>query len=188
MSAEKTEKPIGVALLFALSGACSASLMNPFSPGEEGSHILLVPLPFAFLSIFLFHPTKPAGLLGLPLNVLAWLIAYFTVGFVTGNTGDPLIGMCVGGAAGGLSVTLCAATGQRRLLSSKYLISAAGIGAVSALSFVFSARGEDTRLLLGRRCAFAIWQAAVGTYLYVVCARLKKDVPPEDSSTGTEGR
>jgi hypothetical protein len=174
MSSERLLKPAGVALLFALSGACSASLMNPWSsPAEEGNYLLLVPLPFAFLSFFLFHPTKPAGLLGFPLNVLAWLIAYLTVGFVMGNTGDPLIGVCVGGAIGGLSVTLCAATGQRRLLSSKYLISATAIGAVLALSFVFSARGEDTRLLLGRRCAFAIWQAAVGTYLYVVCTQLK---------------
>lgn len=185
MPVERLLKPAAVALAFALSGAWSASLMNPFSPAEVKGGIFLLPLPFAFLSFLLPRPAKPARLLGLALAVPVWLVAYLTTLFVTGLIGNLIVGMCVGGAVGGLGVTLCAAAGRPRLLSPKHAISAAAIGAVAALSFVFSGRGESTHLLLGRRCAFAIWQAAVGTYLYTVCSRIKRD-DPNSLSQGIE--
>jgi hypothetical protein len=179
-------KPTGVALLFALCGALSASLTDPYLPTKGPS--LGESLPFAFLLFVVLLTPKTAGILAIPLSVAAWLAAYLVAVLAMTSGLGPFISVCVGGAAGGLGVTLCAATGQHRLLSSEYLILAAAIGGASALPFGFWLRSfvvhtRDPLQPLRLRYAFAIWQAAVGTYLYVVCAQLKKSIPPEDSGT-----
>ena len=166
--------------------------MDAYTPTEGKGVILGVPLPFAFLSFVLFLTPKARGLWALPLSIPAWLVAWFSTLFVMVHVvAVPFVAMWVGGLVGGLGVTLSAGIVYHRLLSSRYLIRAAMIGGVSALPFGFwlilLSGGESVPLQsLRLRCAFAIWQAAVGTYLYVVCTRLKKGAPPEDSSTTTE--
>jgi hypothetical protein len=174
----------GVALLFAICGALSSFCMNAHSP-DEGS-LLAVPLPFAVLLFFLLLAPKAAWLLTVPLNVGTWLVAYWITIFMMVNICGPLLSMFIGGLAGSLGVTLCTAMGYPLLLrSTKYLTSAAAIGGVCALPFGFwwlsRSTGEYNLLTsIYFRCAFAIWQAAVGTYLYVVCRELRKS-PPDDS-------
>ncbi len=187
MPIERLLKAAGVALLFALCGAWSSSFMD-----AEGNGTLTVAIPFAFLMLGLLRGRVAARLLTLPLVAFVWFIAY--VGAMLASRDHTFLAMSVGGAIGGLGVTLCAAIGRRRLLSPKYLIAAAAIGGVSALPFGFWLRVSDRRAWGGPdpaqplrlRLSFAIWQAAVGTYLYMVCTQLKKDNPPEDSSARME--
>ncbi|MGA2435820.1 MAG: hypothetical protein ABSG25_11095 [Bryobacteraceae bacterium] len=173
----------GVALLFAACGALSSYIMSTDSDARW--LVLAVPLPFVFLSFLLFLRHTPKGLLALPLNVAVWFAAYRIAGDMAVYAGDdrPFLPMLLAGTVGGLGVTLAAAIGYRRLLSAKYLIAAAIIGGVSAVPFGLWLRsGSDPLQAIYFRSAFAIWQAAVGTFLYVVCNEFKKAIPPESSA------
>lgn len=178
MMAEETQKLIAVALVFALCGAWSSSFMD----ADTGTDVLAVPIPFAFLMLGLLRGRVWARLLTLPLVTAVWFLAY--LGVMSGAWDRPFLAMSVGGMIGGVGVTLWAAIGQRRLLSPKYLILAATVGGVSALPFgfwlrVFAGRHSwdvvhDSAQAMRLHISFAVWQAAVGVFLYAASRRLGK--------------
>jgi hypothetical protein len=179
-----------VAVLFAACGAWSAQF--PMTE-RAGWMNCALPLPFAVLCALLFM-RKAWAVLVVPLMVAVWFIAYqaaTVVGFQT-TPEEYLIPVGVGGFIGGLGVTLSASICSRRLLSPGCLLGAALIGCVGALPFGFWLRSYyahsspwfDPLQPFRLRYSFATWQAAVGTYLYAICASAKKKAPQAESENG----
>jgi hypothetical protein len=124
-------------------------------------------------------------MIAMPLIAVVWMIAYlisfaarvFVVPFAVHSD---FVAMSIGGVVGGLGLVLVNAVGRRRLLSLRHLIEGGVIGCIAALPFglwlldLHHSGGDRTYL----QCSFAIWQAAVGTYLYIVCTQVEK-VPSE---------
>ena len=164
---------VGVAAMFALCGYWSAAWFIASSfPYRLGWMAFGLPIPFAVLCVLLFVRTAWGALL-IPLMDAAWYLAYcgavLTDERIRGN-GSPL-SACAGGLVGGIGVMLSAAIFRRSLLSIKHLILLAVIGGISALplGLCMSAVVPIWPQTIWR--GFAIWQAAVGTYLYVICSR-----------------
>jgi hypothetical protein len=87
-----------------------------------------------------------------------------------------------GGATGGVGVTLSCAVLYTQLLSRSRLLVAALVGGLAALPFSAVAipfGRPDQRLVT---LAFAIWEAAVGTYLYAICTSTDKEARDSNSS------
>ena len=167
-----------VAALFAVCGAFSARF---FPEGGDKPEICVVPIPFAVLCALLFRRGAKT-LLFVPLMLVTWLAAQETarvVGMMTA-VDDRFTAVAVGGCIGGLGVALSVSIWERRLLSHPYLFLAAVVGGASALPFgawvknyrlaVTSSNWQYYELQPFRlRYSFAIWQAAVGAYLYIAC-------------------
>ena len=147
----------------------------------------MLPVPFALLCALLFLH-KLRAVLAVPLIIAVWPIAYYASFYLGLVSGPLLFPACVGGFIGGLGLVLCVSVCYRPLLSAEYVFRGAKIGAVSALAFVpwlwsFFANlnsGDPPQWLLTG--AFAIWQAAVGTYLYAICYRADYETKTTDSS------
>ena len=183
----------GVAVTFAICGAGSSILL--LAPDRDGFLYAIIPkllpVPFALLCTLLFLRMWRA-LFAIPLIAAVWFVAKFTAVSLAvrlGTVGDREA-VCVGGLIGGLGLVLCVSTCYGRLLSPKYLFCGAVIGCFSALSFAPWLRttypnsdGPDPLFLL----AFAIWQAAVGTYLYAICTAANQEAQPEGSQGANAG-
>lgn len=174
-----------VATLFAICGDWSAQFF-----GDQASQVHRFSVPFALLSALLFL-RKRMVIVALPLMVAVWHVAYMAaiaLGFELGSE-DYLFPPLVGGLIGGLGLVLCAATCHRRLIAPYYLFGGSVIGVVSALPFGVWLRYHYLHLndphnplqLLYIRRACAIWQAAVGTYLYAICTRPQGHGPGDNS-------
>ena len=183
MSARRLLTLVGVAALFAGCGAGSALFVWRY--GHLAASGLVYPLSFPLLCALLFMRTRKA-LLACPLMIAAELVAaaaaaYLILVALVLHILSDAIPVLVGGALGGLGITLSCAVQYRQLLSRSRLIGAALIGGLAALPFsslVAPFGRPDPRLVV---LAFAIWEAAVGTYLYAICTGT--DQEPKDSST-----
>jgi hypothetical protein len=185
-----------VPLLFAICGACSAAYLLSSGGLRFPAHMpKMLPIPFALLCALLFL-RKPWVVFAVPFIIGVWPIAYLAALYSVMVSGPLLVlPVCVGDLIGGLGLVLCVSTCDRRLLSSKYIFRGAKIGAVSALGFVpwlwwFYANLNSTAppqwLLI---CAFAIWQGAVGKYLYEICTDTnRKESHSEGSDLETVAR
>ena len=116
-------------------------------------------------------------------------MAALAVGMMAGRE-DNLLPVGVDGFLGGLGVALSVAIRRRRFLTHPYpfVFGAPVVGCVAALPFGLWLRSYhanpspwfDPLQPLRLRYAFAIWQAAVGTYLYAVCTWGKEKAPQPD--------
>ncbi len=173
----------GVAVLFAICGTCSP-IYDARSFGE-GPPPLMLPVPFALLCALLFLRQWRA-IIAVPLMVAVWVAAY-TFGYFLGWASPVLLGPGCGGFIGGGGLVLCAAICHRRLLSRENVFRGAVIGSVSGLAFAPWAGVHYMQLNFeppkgpALLLAFAIWQAAVGTYLYAVVHRPQKETLPGDA-------
>lgn len=180
-----------VALLFAICGASAAQFLAGDFPGHFP---VILPAPFAILCALLFWRSS-RSILAVLLMFFVWPIAFWITYYSGFFTGDVLSPLCVGGFIGGLGLALCLSICNARLFSLKYLFGGGVIGCLSAMSFVpwlrlfyahnNSGLSEHQPTLL---FAFAIWQAAVGTYLYAICAATTKNAKLEGcgcTSVGT---
>jgi hypothetical protein len=79
----------------------------------------------------------------------------------------------VGGLIGGIGLSLCCALCYRRLFSMKHISIGAFLGAVSALSFLPRVLAYTANvnggLVRTPVLSFGLWEAIMGTYLYVIC-------------------
>jgi len=182
----------GVVLLFAVCGACSAAFLSSSGYSTFPDQIPpMLPIPFALLCALLFMRSWRA-IVAVPLMVAVWVIAFMAAGSVGMLSHDVLAPGCVGGLIGGVGLVLCAATCHRRLLSPMYVFGGAVIGSLSALEFVpwvslyysHLGRPDDPRgdLELPLMLAFAIWQVAVGAYLYKIARDSDEEAQPRDSA------
>jgi hypothetical protein len=194
---------IGVALLFAICGACSEFfLTTPHSAFPNGTGML--PIPFALLCAILFLRQWRA-IIAVPLMVVVWAVASLAATNLFEATGGRFLAFGCAGFIGGFGLVLCVATCHGRLLARKYIFGGQVIGAVSALAFVPSVSAEfphQSAFRLTPHCAildhlhlansvdawtvvllfaYAIWQAAVGTYLYKIVRDTSKEARPQDS-------
>jgi hypothetical protein len=169
---------LGVALTFAVTGALSSQLL-PFHGSFDIWRLCVPPVPFALLSALLFLRT-PKAVLIVPLNVAVWLVAYFTV--MLPAPFKPRVSvyllMLAGGLVGGVGLVLCAAIHHHDLLGWRYLVAGGLIGGLAALPFGVCPCSPPVESCF--LYSFAIWQAAVGTYLYAICTRQR--VREEDLS------
>ncbi len=183
MSAKRVLTLAGVAALFACCGAGSALFV--FKYGHLAASGLVYPLSFPLLCALLLMRTRKA-FLAYPLMIAAELVAaaaatYLILIALVLHISSDVIPVLVGGALGGLGISLSCAVQYRQLLSRPRLIGAALIGGLAALPFssLVAPFGQpDPRLVV---LAFAIWEAAVGTYLYANCTSIDQEA--KDSST-----
>jgi ABC-type thiamin/hydroxymethylpyrimidine transport system permease subunit len=170
-----------VALLFAICGAWSAARFLPLPdfPERMDPIVYALPFPFALLCTLLFLRTLWAILI-VPWMALAWLAAIITAVQVAVRVGIWLPPACVGGTVGGLVVALSAAVAKDQLRSLQNLVVAGIVGGIAAVPFGFWLWGNSQQPL-GLWLSFAIWQAAVGTYLYAICTGPAKEPQPEGS-------
>ncbi len=193
-SAPQALRCLLVAVLFAVCGAWSSLF---FPKGGDKPAICLVPIPFAVLCALLFRRGAKTVLF-VPLMLITWLAAHETarlVGMMIGID-ESFAAVAVGGCMGGLGVALSVSICERRLLTHPYLFLAALVGCISALPFGPWATNYQLSLTsLDRqyyelrpfrlRYSFAIWQAAVGAYLYIVCKGPSAQISGMSPENGT---
>lgn len=167
-------KRVGVAILFAVSGAWSSQ----FCVDGKDRLIVTLPIPFALLSTLLFWRSIRAILI-VPAVVVVWLAAYMgamaagmEMGIVYGILSD-YVPMVFGGLIGGFGLSLCAGIFHGRLrwrevggTSIAGMISALAFGPWLASLYSHLNGAQDPVQPVRLKYAFAIWQATVGTYLY----------------------
>jgi hypothetical protein len=171
---------IGAAAVFAWCGAWSSGLYS-----DRGTvATLFLGVPFALLCTLLMVRRRSA-LLILPVIAVLWPIAHFAATGAAMVSGDDYWPMGLGGLIGGWGIAVAIGIAHRQILSRWRLAGAAAVGFVAGLSFdpwltyhrlrINSVPDhlQPTRL----RYAFAIWQAAVGTYVLAnVMAQSKQHV------------
>jgi hypothetical protein len=181
----RTRSPFLVAVLFWVGGSLSWVLSSwtdrifaswlPFpikAPLTTLTNLSMVPIPFALLSVALFLRSWRAAI-AVPLNVVVWWCAYGLCG--PPSSPWPIPPLFVAGAVGGLGVALSDSMCCPRLLSPKRLLYAALIGlGAAAPFFVLSLRAVIPRiggpfLVILLALSTGVWQASVGSYLYLVC-------------------
>ncbi len=167
-------KVASVAILFAVCGALSSLWLLPDFPDRFE---FLFPLPFALLCTVLFM-RKDKAVFAVVLMEIIWLISSFA-GFSAGASTrlSPLPGF-VGGSIGGVGLVLCVAVCHPSVLSLKRLGYGGLIGAIAGLAFTSWTQvymdqhyGANANQVFPKTVpiqAFAIWQAVVGAYLYVI--------------------
>ena len=181
-------KIISVAILFAACGALSSFWLLPHFPDRWD---FLFPLPFALLSTVLFM-RKAAAVFAIALTDIVWLVSSFTA-FAAGMAShlSPLPGF-VGGSIGGLGLLLCAVICHPSVFSLKRVAYAGLIGSIAGLAFVpwtqiyiEQHEGANLERVFAKTVpiqAFAIWQAAMGTYLYVIFRQSARNRAIQDPS------
>jgi hypothetical protein len=171
----------GVVLLFAFCGAASSWLAGDL----QGWRFEILPVPFGTISAVLFL-RSPKAILVVPLYILVYCAAFYVAMdmAISRTPRNDYLPMCVGGLIGGFGVCLASGIANRCLLYPRYLLGACLVGCVAALPFglwlaaanrVNMNAHDDAFQPLRLACSYAIWQAAVGTYLYGVCARSKRE-------------
>jgi hypothetical protein len=175
-------KHAAVTVLFTVCGALSSHLYVQ----NDDRRIASVPVPFALLCATLCWRSGRA-FLATPGVIVSWLVAYMcamwlsaeiNVEFDSFGIVDNYLPMAVGGLVGGFGLGLCGAVFQGK--SNWPLVYGAAIaGAISALPFggwLALARSQSAssvqpaqRVILA--ISFAIWQGALGVYLYTASAR-----------------
>jgi hypothetical protein len=172
----RTVELVVVAALFALSGAWSSQFFSQASTTSSKFWAdFFLGVPFALVCVALLVRNAKAALV-LPAIILAWPIAHFAATFIKMTSGDEYWPMGVAGLIGALCVALAIGIARRQLLTPWRLGGAALVGYLAGLSFdtwltYYTLRInsvpdplQPTRL----RDAFAIWQCAVGTYIYSI--------------------
>ena len=157
-------KLILVAVLFALAGILSELLMGT---ALTKTFLDVAPgvLPFAILAAALcVRPPLRTPIAGI-LICAVWAGAFWLA--VALDHALPSVNMLVAGLAGGLGVALATAIGCRKLIRVRSLLSLTLAGAIGAIPFQWPFTQNDVNMVV----AFAIWQAVVGTLLYVLSER-----------------
>jgi len=174
-------KSLTVGILFAACGAGSSATLLLHFPGNLD---LRFAVPFALLSALLFIRTRRA-FFAVPLMIAVWAISSPSAYFVGMFTRMSLAPGLIGGFIGALGLVLSVAICYPSLFSVKYFALGASIGTLCGALFepwvkVYVATdfrmSTNPNVALGQIpvTAFAVWQAALGTYLYALCAYAKK--------------
>jgi len=169
-------KNAGVGVLFGLCGAWS---QNQFPQGADHMSPYFA-LPFGVLC-WLLCSRGLLGILSAVASMVVYSVAWWSAGALGFGLNIPIGGFyflptCVGGLVGGAGLALMFGIVRPRLLSRWLRVAA--VGAVAALPFgswltmhVRCLNGvEEPQQPIRLLWSFAIWQAAVGTYLYAICA------------------
>jgi hypothetical protein len=158
------------AVVFAACGWWSLVLLAEHS-------LYLVGTPFALICVILFA-RRPLGLLVGILITGAWPLAWWCAVQLYGLTeNSSYLSLGLGGLVGAVSVAVAVGIVHWRLLTFRCLVGAAAIGFLAGLAFVpylnlyMSDKApwprnpvEDLLYRLG----FAVWQTAVGAYIYAI--------------------
>lgn len=163
---------IGVVLaasLFALCGVLSSHLY-----ADGGTNAGFLGVPFALVCALLLVRKTPAFLI-VPMIALLWVFARITATWAVMKTSDDYLPMGLAGLVGGCGIAVALGITYPHLLSRARLAGAAVIGFSAALSFgpwlesfrLHINSTPDPLQPMRLESAFAIWQAAVGTYVYL---------------------
>lgn len=174
-----------VMILFAACGAASARLLPLDFPGNLPA---IFPVPFAFLCGLICLRRSRMVFVAVPLVICLWpvsLLLTMALAMQPGlNPGSNVPGWApffTGGFVGGLGLTLCALISFPRLLSWIHVLIGSVAGSVGGLVFVpwfyrdFSPQ-NFFRPSLSLTIAVSVWQATIGTFLYVSCTRRQSSV------------
>ena len=164
---------VAVTILFAACGALSSipelsTFPNRFDP--------IFPIPFALLCALLWMRSI-IGAFAFSLMIVVWLTSSSAAFFVGMSSHSFLHPGVVGGLPGSLGLVLCAAICYPSLFSLRHFAIGALVGSLAGLAFepwskaYMSAVGSSAPRGDPPWAAFALWETAVGTYLYAICAR-----------------
>jgi hypothetical protein len=162
----------GVTMAFAACGVLSARYFIRDFPSPLNGGNYLLGIPFALLCTTLFMRTRES-IPAVFFMEATWIVAVYLAPWGVYLGGD-LGAAWVGGLIGGLGVTLSASIVCGRLFSLRYLTAGTVIGWLSASSIGIWMRADSASMQPGPElmvdyhlyCAFGVWQAAMGTYLY----------------------
>jgi hypothetical protein len=158
---------IGAAIAFALCGAWSSELYS-----DRGAKAALLGLPFAILCTLL-TVRKASAFIIFPIIAGLWPTARMVAVAGAMLSGDDYLPMGLAGLIGGFGVAMAVSVGHGHLRSTWRLAGAGAVGLVAGLSFQPWLQSFVLRLNTVAdplqperlRSGFAIWQAAVGTYV-----------------------
>ncbi len=150
-------KAAGVAILFAITGAGSN-----FIGGGETFRSYLIGIPFALVAALLLPYTpRHKAVMGVSVS-LVWIVAFYTA-LEMDPLHRPYLQMSCAGFVGGAGVTLAAQVGRWMHIGWRTVLIGALAGSLAALPFCWNFSATDNLVV-----QFAIWQAVVGTFLYLV--------------------
>ena len=168
------------AILFTISGVLTAGIfVVPNShDGFINLAILATPIPYAIASALLYVGDSGVveALGSVSLVIGSWLAAYciaFTSMFIFG----PYPGLLPAGAVGGLGIAVATGFHSPALNSRTCRVTASIIGGVLGLLCGNLILMPAQPNLGPARIGFALWQSAVGTYLYAMALQPQKKEP-----------
>jgi len=159
--------------LFALCGVLGAVLFLAEIKADSDWIYIVPALPFGIACAFLCLRPLLLAIAAAAIYSLIWAAAFYTAAYLCGNDVNQYLAMLPAGLIGGVGVAGLTSLDAPRLRTLPSLAAAGVIGAVFALPFALYAKpldfipfSEETVV----RVSFALWQAAVGTYVYRICA------------------
>jgi hypothetical protein len=156
-------------LLFALSGVLGAALFLAEIKAESDWVYIVPALPFGIACAFLCLRPVSLAIAAAATYTLIWAGAFYTGAYLCGKDVNQYVAMLPAGLIGGVGVAGLTSIDAPRLRSFSSLAVAAAIGAFFGLPFALYAKPSDFIPLSEEtvlRLSFALWQAAVGTYVY----------------------
>lgn len=164
-------RPASVAVLLALSGAGSSSVLLPNFPNHCD---ILFPLPFAVLCAGLFMRSLRVAL-AIPLMLAVWLVSFWVANCCAMSPHSGLLPGCLGGFLGGWGLVFCAAICYRSLFAIQYLVIGAIVSSLAGIAFLpWVQRFDPNATRSVPISAFAVWEAAMGICLYFLCRRAQR--------------
>ena len=158
--------------LFALCGIVGAILFVAEIKAESNWVYIVPALPFGIACGFLCLRPLALAIAAAATYCLIWAAAFYSAAYLCGKDVNQYLAMLLAGLIGGVGVAgLTGIEARRHSLS--YLATAGAIGAVFALPFALYAKPLDSIPLSEEavlRVSFALWQAAIGTYVYRIGA------------------
>jgi hypothetical protein len=155
------------AFLFTLCGLLGATLFLAEMKAESDWVYIVPALPFGIACAFLCLRPLLQAITAVPFYCLVWAAAFFVAIRLCSNDVNPYLAMLPAGLVGGVGVAGLTGIGVPRLRTLSSLAIAGAIGAVFALPFALYVKPPEPPLDKAVvRLSFALWQAAVGTYVY----------------------
>jgi hypothetical protein len=160
-------------ILFALSGLLGAAIFLAVTRAESDWVYFLPALPFGIACAFMCLRSSVLAVAASATYCLFWAAAFYVAAYLVGKDVNQYVAMLLAGLIGGAGVAGLTSIDAPRLRTASSFVSAGAIGAVFALPFAFYAKPPDGFPLSEEtvlRVSFAIWQVAVGTYVYAIVA------------------
>lgn len=159
--------------LFVLSGVLGAVLFMAEIKAESDWVYIVPALPFGIACAFLCLRPFLLAIAAAAAYCLIWAGAFYIAAYLCGNDVNQYLAMLLAGLIGGVGVAGLTSIDAPRLRTLSSLATAGVIGAVFALPFALYAKPLDSVPFSEEavlRVSFALWQAAVGCYVYWICA------------------
>ena len=167
--------------LFAVAGLLGAGWFLDQMKGESYWVYVVPALPFAIACAFLCLRPLPLVITAAVLYCVDWAAALRVGARLSGGPVNQHVAMLIAGFIGGVGVAAVTSLDAPRLRTRMAMLIAGVIGGVFGLPFALYVKPSASVPLSEEaivRISFALWQAAVGTYVYWVGVRRRATSAP----------